>query len=205
MLEETVSPSTQHAAHMDDDLLGLRLRHLRMRSQLSQRQLAERAGVTSAYISALEARKASPTIAVLRRILDALGTNLGTFFANACVAPTGHVFRREEMAMVAEEGRCYTLLLPSRPDIPVELLDKELYPGCAAEFESFAGEAAGYVVSGTLLLEYAGEPVHTLREGDSFFVPANTLVRGWCEGDAPTRVIGLVLQECVRSRTISPG
>jgi transcriptional regulator with XRE-family HTH domain len=50
------------------------LRELRERKDISQLQLAKRAGVTQGYISDLEAgTKRNPSVAILRKIARALG------------------------------------------------------------------------------------------------------------------------------------
>lgn len=53
--------------------IGVALRRLRMARGLSQEQLAERAKVTQAYISAIEGRqRVSPSLDVLERLARAL-------------------------------------------------------------------------------------------------------------------------------------
>lgn len=53
------------------------LRDLRERNDMSQLELAKKAGVAQGYISALEAgEKNNPGMAVLRRLAKALGVNV---------------------------------------------------------------------------------------------------------------------------------
>ena len=52
--------------------LGQRLRSLRQRVGLSQRELARRARVSNGAISTIEADKVSPSVSALRQILSAL-------------------------------------------------------------------------------------------------------------------------------------
>lgn len=176
-----------HTETHDD--LGSRLRHLRMRCQLSVRQLAERAGVAPSYVTGVEAGRMSPTIATLRKLLLALGTDLGAFFSEDAPAPEGPVFARETMRTVVDGSRCYAFVLPRRPDIRLELLDEEIRPGETPEFETLDADLAGYVLRGELTLELEAIPARVLRTGDAFYIPAGTPVRGWCAGDEPVRLV----------------
>lgn len=60
--------------------IGARLNAMRVAAGLSQRQLAERAGVPHAQISNVETNKVSPSVATLRKILNGLGVGMGDFF-----------------------------------------------------------------------------------------------------------------------------
>jgi transcriptional regulator with XRE-family HTH domain len=167
---------------------GRRLRAHRLQAHLSMREVARRAGVAVSYLSNLEAGRVSPSLASLRKVLVALGTDLEPFFANGPTAPAGNVFRRQEMRRVMDPSRSYTFVLPPRPDIGIIVFDEELFAGHDhPEFEVLAGDLAGYVLSGELRLEIDGMPVQTLEPGDAFFVPAGRPARGWC-GDRAASV-----------------
>ena len=62
-----------------DVRIGAKLKNLRLRSDISLRGLAQKAGVSVSYLSAVEKDSASPTLATLRRILAALDTNFIKF------------------------------------------------------------------------------------------------------------------------------
>ena len=62
-------------------IIGEKIRRLRMELQLTQEELADRTELTKGYISQVERDLASPSIATLVDILEALGTTLGEFFA----------------------------------------------------------------------------------------------------------------------------
>ena len=67
-------------------ILGLAVRAQREALKLSQERLAERAGITYQYLSALENGRENFTIGVLESLASALGTNL----PDLVVAAYGH-------------------------------------------------------------------------------------------------------------------
>jgi transcriptional regulator with XRE-family HTH domain len=54
--------------------VGQVIRELREGAQISQEALGDRAGIHRTYVSQLERGVKSPTLAILQRIADALGT-----------------------------------------------------------------------------------------------------------------------------------
>lgn len=66
---------------MNDDL-GNKLRTLRKSRGLTTYELAEKISVSQSYISRFENNHAVPDIMLLEKILNALGTNLATFFSD---------------------------------------------------------------------------------------------------------------------------
>lgn len=57
---------------MDKRNLGQRVKHLREQNNLTQKELAEKAGITRNYISSIETGRYSPSIETLQKIADAL-------------------------------------------------------------------------------------------------------------------------------------
>ena len=154
------------------------------------RELAILADVAPSYVSGIERGGLSPTIATLRKLLNAMGGDLGSFFA---AKPThgegGYVFRRQNMHSVADKNRCYTFILPRRKDMKLEMIEEEYTPREKPAFETINSDLAGYVIAGELLLEIRGKEPVKLRTGDAFYVPAGTPVRGRCYKSESTRLI----------------
>lgn len=165
---------------------GARLRLLRRRMGVSLRALAEQADVTPAMVSYIENGKASPSVVTLEKLLGVLKVSLADFFGAERAADDGPVFPREHMRLVADGERSYTVVFPCRPAIRLAFLDELLQPGVPIPaFESQPTDLAGYVLSGTLILEIRGENPRTLRPGDAFYVPAGVFHRGYAaRGDA---------------------
>lgn len=175
---------------MDRSQVGQRLRLLRQQMGVSARALAQQAGITPAMVSYIENGKSSPSVVTLEKLLAALHTNLADFFGAARPAPTGPVYPRESMQLIADAERAYTLIFPPGAGIGVELLDEALQPGQPRPaFETLKCDVAGYVLSGSLTLEVQGEALRELRPGDAFYVPAGVTHRGFATGAAPVRLI----------------
>jgi len=167
------------------------------------RELSRRSGVAVSFVSRLEAGRASATLATLRKLLLALGTDIGPFFADHLPAPPGCVVRRRQMRVASDRGRQYTFLLPARPDVRLVMLDEELFAGERPAFETLPGDLAGYILQGSLLLEVKGEPPQVLEPGDAFYVPAGRPVRGRCCGGDSVRLVTAQIRE--REKTASKG
>lgn len=177
---------------MDDLPLGHRIQLLRRRCGMSLRQLAARSGVAAGMISYVERGQTSPSLATLQKLLAALGSDLGSFFATQASDVQGPVFAREQMQVVSDRERTYTMLLTRRPGIRLEMFDEELRPSTKKpEFETLTCDVAGYVLSGSLALELEGQKRRTLRPGDAFYVPKATAHRGYAVGDQPVRLVSV--------------
>lgn len=169
--------------------VGDQLKILRKRSGLSIRRLAQLANVAPGVISSLERGKNSPSISTLQKILSALGTNLAGFFGGQQEVPTGPVYVRESMRVVSDKDRSYTVILPKKQGITIEILDEHMSPGKRKpQYETLSCDIAGYILSGSLLLDVKGGEPRTLRPGDAFYIERGVEHRGHAQ-DEPVRLI----------------
>jgi transcriptional regulator with XRE-family HTH domain len=167
-----------------------RIQMLRKRCGLSIRQLAALAGVTPGIISCIERGKNSPSIATLQKILNALDTNLASFFAQEKEQQEGPVFLREHMQALSDGDRTYTIVFSKKPGIGVEMFDETLRPSKRhPPFETLKCDVAGYLLSGSLELEIKKQPKQTLRPGDAFYIPKDVEHRGFVVEEEPARLI----------------
>lgn len=187
-------PSTKNAQTINAET-GRKLRALRVRAHLSMRELARQAGVAVSYVSNLEAGQVSATLATMHKLLAALGSDIGSFFACEQPVTKGWIFRRQQMLTTSDAGRNYTFILPSRPDIRMNMLDEELFAGERPEFETLEGDLAGYVIAGELVFEMEGEEEQILQAGDAFYVPAGRAARGRCGSGKSVRLVSVFLQQ----------
>ena len=65
---------------MDNQQIGKNIAHLRKERGWSQRELAERAGITHSAISSIENGKVSPSVSSLQKIVNEFSLSLSEFF-----------------------------------------------------------------------------------------------------------------------------
>ena len=149
--------------------IGEKIRKLRVANDLTQEELANRAGLTKGYISQLERDLTYPSIITLKDILDVLGTDLATFFKED--AQERVVFREEDRQKI--EGKGIEFLVPGSgrrimEPVLVTLQPKEkTLPDAPHEGEEF-----GFVLKGTIAL-WLGNRVEKLRKGECFYFRAD--------------------------------
>ena len=168
-----------------------RLADMRRERGISLRALSADAGVSPAALSGIERGENSPTLATLTRILRALGSDLGEFFSSqhAPELPSP-VFRVEGMPTVRDSARTYTLLLPKRDDVRVEMVLEAIDQTDDPEWEVHDCDMAGVVMEGgPLTLEVADRGSWQLRTGDAFYVRAGWRHRGRNTGARTLRML----------------
>lgn len=158
---------------------GARLKRLRTAVGLSQRQLAERAGVPHAQISIIEQNKSSPSIASLRKILSGLNLSMAEFFEPERPVPEGPFFGPEGLTDLT--GRLHVLGAGDptgrislrqigdarRHNLQIlhEIYERDSDTG-ETRLEHFSNEG-GMVIEGALEVT-VGEERRVLRPGDSY-------------------------------------
>ncbi len=150
--------------------IGKKIKMLRVRNNLTQEELADRSELTKGFISQVERELASPSIATLVDILDALGTDLKNFFKDE--KDEKIVFTEEEFFESHHETLGYTLnwVIPNAQKNRMEPILLTLKAGSRSkEIAPHEGEEFGYVLSGTITL-YVDEKPHTVRHGQTFYL-----------------------------------
>jgi transcriptional regulator with XRE-family HTH domain len=159
---------------------GARLNAMRVAAGLSQRQLAERAGVPHAQISQVETNKVSPSVATLRKILTGLGVGMGEFFEPERSPPKGPFFSPEELVDLTSQiaaspisgGKDGTLVFRQIGDARAHNLQilHEVYEPNADTGETLLqhpSSEGGYVVEGELEVT-VGDDVRVLGAGEAY-------------------------------------
>ncbi|MCK8782521.1 cupin domain-containing protein [Rhizobium sp. NTR19] len=159
--------------------IGARLHAMRMAAGLSQRQLAEKAGVPHAQISNVETNKISPSVSTLRRILNGLGVGMGDFFEPERSPSKGPFFSADELLDLTSRisgqlpgGANGTLVLRQVGDARSHNLQilHEVYEPSADTGETFlqhTSSEGGYVVEGELEITI-GNDVRILKAGEAY-------------------------------------
>jgi transcriptional regulator with XRE-family HTH domain len=163
---------------MDGDFdIGARLKAMRLAARLSQRQLAERAGVPHAQISNVETNKVSPSISTLRKILSGLGVSMADFFEADRRMPQGPFFEVDELidltskvaANVLENanGRMMFRQVGDARGHNLQILHEVYEPHADTGELQHASSEGGYVVEGELEVT-VGNMVRVLKPGESY-------------------------------------
>ena len=167
-----------------------KLKLLREERGFSLREVARRSGVSPANLSLIENGRISPTLASLRKILEALGYTFTEFFGEDNKTMEEPVFYRRNMKVIEDAHRKYTFLLPKRRQIKVELVFEEWKPEHETEMEVFDFDVAGYLLEGgPVELEIEDKGKWEMNPGDSFYVPAGYRHRGINKGNKVARLL----------------
>ena len=75
-------------------LFGMRIKELRTSRKLSQERLAEKAGISSKYLSRIEMGQHFPSIDILTKLANALNVELKDFFEFAHKAKNARELKR---------------------------------------------------------------------------------------------------------------
>ena len=150
--------------------IGGKIRCIRQQNQLTQEELADRCELSKGFISLLERDMTSPSISTLKDILEALGTNLASFFNEP--GDEKVVFSKEDHAVKknADERSEICWLIPNAQKNLMEPILLTLEPeGSTYPDIPHEGEEIGYVLEGTVTL-WIGEKKHIVRKGESFLI-----------------------------------
>jgi transcriptional regulator with XRE-family HTH domain len=151
--------------------IGERLRNLRQSSNLTQEELAERAGLTKGFISQIERDLTSISLDSLIQILEALDENISDFFREASAEKI--VYREEDRVPIEKERiEKFELLIPGSTNRRLEPVLLTLKQGQATPKERpHEGEEFGYVLRGKVDLRF-GMEVLKLKKGECFYFSA---------------------------------
>lgn len=153
--------------------LGAKIRASRIAASLTVHSLARAAGISASLISQAERGLASPSMATLRRISEALSVPVATLFTDDLDDGDGHAaFLRRNLLRRNQRRRLrsrplYELLTPDE-NREIEFVWAEYEPG---EFQNVTrglqqGEVNAICLGGSLTLIMA-ESEYVLRKGDS--------------------------------------
>lgn len=153
-----------------DQETGPRLRAIRQRLNLSQRQLGRQSGVANATISQIEAGKLNPTVSLLKKTLAGIPMSLGEFFADDLQPLDRIFFRADELTEIAEGGVSYRQVGTKLDNKSIQLIKECYQPGAGTGKHSITheGEECGIILKGRLRVT-VGDEVATLAAGDAYY------------------------------------
>ncbi len=148
--------------------IGDKIRRLRIKYGLTQEELAARTELSKGFISQVERDLASPSIATLMDILEALGTNIRDFFNETIdekiVFGANDIFVQED-----ETGFQIRWLVTTSQKNSMEPIMLTLEPGGRSMVHNaHEGEEFGHVLSGGITL-CIGSRRLKVKKGDSFY------------------------------------
>ncbi len=161
---------------MDSDSLSVRIRELRERRGYSMRELARLADVSVSFLSSIESAKSSPTLAMLLKLLEALGTTAPEFFSEGKDRSLDTVvFRSDDMTSLDDGEKSSKFLFPDTRDSRCIMTYEEYRPHTRnLERESHSKDLCIYVLDGELSLEISGRGTLSLGQGDSAYLRSGT-------------------------------
>ncbi|ABE59438.1 MULTISPECIES: cupin domain-containing protein [Chromohalobacter] len=151
--------------------VGARLKQLRKLRDLSQRELAKRAGVTNSTISLIEQNNVSPSVSSLKKILDAMPVSISEFFAGEETSPQEKFFyRAEELTEIGDGNLSWRLVAARHPSRGMSIIHEHYPPGAdtGEEMLEHEGEEGGVVIAGSIELTVNGD-TQCLHAGDAYY------------------------------------
>ncbi|MEQ8650909.1 MAG: cupin domain-containing protein [Kiloniellales bacterium] len=157
--------------------VGEKLRQVRKIHRLTQRELARRSGVNHATISLIEQNKSSPSVGLLKRLLDGVPLSLSAFFAEkGPEAEAPFLYRASDLTQLAGDP-LITLKQVGRDlsDRAVQIMHERYHPGAdtGEELLQHEGEEGGIVIRGKLEVT-VGSQSRILEQGDAYYFDSRT-------------------------------
>ena len=164
---------------MDFDV-GARLRSLREKRGLSQRQLAQLSGVTNGTISLIEQNRSSPSVAILRKVLEGIPITLAEFFSEAEMPPVEQIFFQapDLIELTGHGGHHGQISFRQVGDLrqrTLQILHERYEPGAdtGRAMLRHESEEGGVVIKGCIELT-VGEQKKLLKPGDAYLFDSRT-------------------------------
>ena len=157
---------------MTNKEIGRKIKNLRSKRRFTLRGLSRETGIAVSFLSSLEQGKNSVSVAKLKTILDALGTDLGTFFATQKDDSAKIVYSKNELTEIAGLGKglSFKEVASGRPNRKLQLIRETYSPGAdtGPDLYRHNAEEAGIVLKGTLELTVE-DNVYELNAGDAYY------------------------------------
>ena len=176
-MHSKLSPKPAKAPQADD--LGRRIRQARKAQGLSLKDIADRTGLSIGFVSQVERRLTTPSMASLRGLAKALGLQVAELFHQASTASPNeadHIVRRNQRRVLDLEsiGMHMEIVTP-REVKGVQAFAAYLRPGgiSGQKFDSHHGQECGIIIDGQLEL-WLGSEKHLLNAGDAFSFNSRT-------------------------------
>lgn len=170
--------------------VGGRLRYVRMRHNLSQRELAKRAGVTNSTISLIEANQSNPSVGALKRILDGIPIGMAEFFAIEPDTPQKYFYQCDELVEIGKGPISYLQVGDNLFSRALQILRERYEPGAdtGKVLLVHEGEEGGVVISGRIEITVGAER-KILGPGDAYYFESKQPHRFRCVGPVACEIV----------------
>lgn len=156
--------------------VGAKLKSIRLIRNISQRELAKRAGVTNSTISMIEKNSVSPSISSLKKVLNGIPISLVEFFSEELGSETTQqiVYKQEELMDIGSGDVHMNLVGKSFPRRQMTFLIETYPPNADTGTEMLKNDAeeGGYILEGKIELT-VGTDVYILQAEDSYYFDNN--------------------------------
>ncbi len=171
--------------------IGDRLRYVRTRHNVSQRELAKRVGIANSTISLIEADRTNPSIGALKRVLDGIPITMTEFFALE-PGPQQCFYRAEDLCEIGKGAISWRRVGDNLFGRSLQILKERYEPGADTGRIpiSHEGQEGGIVISGRLEI-FVGEERRVLRPGDAYYFDSRLPHRFRCAGEKPCEVFSV--------------
>ncbi len=150
--------------------IGRRMRELRMRMGMSQKELAEKVGLTPSFISQMENDQITPSLGSFLQICDALGVSISETLDRKPIEADWIIRKRTIYASpIHEEAGVKGFRIAQNGTMSGTLIVIEPYALCKQTLIPSEGKRLLYVMRGDVAVVVNGRR-DTLRPGDSIFL-----------------------------------
>lgn len=152
------------------EFIGEKLKNLRKDRGITQKELADNAGVTAAMISIMESNKVSPSVATLMKVLSALNISPGEFFQQESAVTKKFFFNDDELINIGSGDIVLKLVGGKNAGYEIGLLRETYPPGSDTGFEmiSFEGQEGGFIIQGEIEVTI-GDQKQILKSGQAYY------------------------------------
>lgn len=158
---------------VSEEMIGRRVRQLRVERNMTQEVLANAAGLTKGYLSKIENSPNSPPVSTLISIARALGVGIDAIFSEQATETDFTVVRVSERQEIAHRGSSFGYSYePLALQFPNRHMDPYIMtvPAGTGRTKGFAhkGEEMLFAIKGSQRL-FIGEHTVELEEGDCVY------------------------------------
>jgi transcriptional regulator with XRE-family HTH domain len=150
--------------------VGERLRTLREMNGMSQRALAKKAGVTNGIVSMIEKNRNSPSLATMKKILDAIPIPMAEFFTEGTPPRLRKFFKAGNLHEIGSSGFSFKQIGVDLSGKSMQILHEHIEVGAdsGVEMLTHESEEGGVIIRGTIELT-VGKETQILGPGDAYY------------------------------------